>query len=144
MADPQGFLNHGRTLPERRPVPVRLRDWREVYEPFARALEWWFTFLRRCYWRIEVEGVENIPASGRAVIAPNHRGFMPLDAVMHLYTTLQERRRVIRFLIIPSLLQMPFLSNFLTKLGGVIANQDNASRLLAACRADASLLGSRW
>ncbi len=34
MADPQGFLNHGRTLPERRPVPVRLRDWREVYEPF--------------------------------------------------------------------------------------------------------------
>jgi glutamate synthase (NADPH/NADH) small chain len=34
MADPQGFLHHGRKLPERRPVPVRLRDWREVYEPF--------------------------------------------------------------------------------------------------------------
>lgn len=34
MADPQGFLNHReRKLPSRRPVPVRLRDWQEVYEP---------------------------------------------------------------------------------------------------------------
>ena len=34
MADPRGFLVHGRELPARRPVPVRLRDWREVYEHF--------------------------------------------------------------------------------------------------------------
>ena len=34
MADSTGFLKHGRELPTRRPVPVRLRDWREVYEPF--------------------------------------------------------------------------------------------------------------
>ena len=34
MADPRGFLVHGRELPTRRPVPVRLRDWREVYEHF--------------------------------------------------------------------------------------------------------------
>ena len=34
MADPRGFLLHGRELPSRRPVPVRLRDWREVYEDF--------------------------------------------------------------------------------------------------------------
>ena len=34
MGDPRGFLKHDRVLPERRPVPVRLRDWREVYEPF--------------------------------------------------------------------------------------------------------------
>jgi glutamate synthase (NADPH/NADH) small chain len=34
MADPRGFLLHGRQLPARRPVPVRLRDWREVYEAF--------------------------------------------------------------------------------------------------------------
>ncbi|GIF76282.1 glutamate synthase subunit beta [Asanoa siamensis] len=31
MPDPQGFLRHGRRLPERRPVPVRIQDWREVY-----------------------------------------------------------------------------------------------------------------
>jgi glutamate synthase (NADPH) small chain len=34
MADPKGFLNHGRHGPDRRPVAVRLRDWREVYEEF--------------------------------------------------------------------------------------------------------------
>ena len=33
MADPRGFLRHrDRELPARRPVPVRLMDWREVYE----------------------------------------------------------------------------------------------------------------
>ena len=34
MGKPTGFLEHGRELPQRRPVPVRLRDWREVYEEF--------------------------------------------------------------------------------------------------------------
>ena len=36
MGDPRGFLNHGRELPSRRPVDIRLQDWSEVYEPFAR------------------------------------------------------------------------------------------------------------
>jgi len=34
MGDVQGFLKHGRELPARRPVPVRIKDWKEVYEPF--------------------------------------------------------------------------------------------------------------
>ena len=34
MADIKGFLKHGRELPARRPVPVRIRDWKEVYEDF--------------------------------------------------------------------------------------------------------------
>jgi len=34
MGDVTGFLKYGRELPARRPVPVRLRDWKEVYEPF--------------------------------------------------------------------------------------------------------------
>lgn len=34
MADPRGFLKHDRELPSHRPVPVRLRDWKEVYEDF--------------------------------------------------------------------------------------------------------------
>jgi glutamate synthase (NADPH/NADH) small chain len=32
MADPRGFLNTGRETPKRRPVDVRIRDWKEVYE----------------------------------------------------------------------------------------------------------------
>jgi glutamate synthase (NADPH/NADH) small chain len=34
MADPTGFLKHSRELPQRRPVDIRIRDWREVYAPF--------------------------------------------------------------------------------------------------------------
>ncbi len=35
MADPTGFLKYThRELPQRRPVPLRLKDWKEVYEEF--------------------------------------------------------------------------------------------------------------
>ncbi len=34
MGDARGFLKHDRRLPSRRPVPVRLLDWHEVYEEF--------------------------------------------------------------------------------------------------------------
>ena len=35
MADIRGFLKHTeRVLPAHRPVPVRLKDWQEIYEPF--------------------------------------------------------------------------------------------------------------
>ena len=34
MGDVTGFMKFDRELPARRPVPVRLRDWKEVYEPF--------------------------------------------------------------------------------------------------------------
>ena len=34
MADIRGFLKHSRQTPPRRPVPVRLLDWNEVYEDF--------------------------------------------------------------------------------------------------------------
>ncbi len=37
MADPKGFLSTPRQTPRRRPVDLRLRDWREVYEPFPAA-----------------------------------------------------------------------------------------------------------
>ncbi|AIJ25534.1 glutamate synthase subunit beta [Amycolatopsis methanolica] len=35
MADPKGFLTTPRETPKTRPVPLRLLDWREVYEDFA-------------------------------------------------------------------------------------------------------------
>lgn len=98
---------------------------------YIRAWGAWFWFLRNVYWRIDHEGMENIPAQGRALFVSNHRGFMPLDAVMHLSLILTHRNRIPRFLIIHTLLRIPFLCNFLTKLGGVIANQENAARLFA-------------
>ena len=37
MADPTGFLKCDRALPTRRPVDIRIRDWKEVYEKFPAA-----------------------------------------------------------------------------------------------------------
>jgi|TARA_Y100000310_G_scaffold63205_2_gene58498 glutamate synthase (NADPH/NADH) small chain len=37
VGDIRGFIKHDRQVPERRSVPVRLRDWREVYEPFPES-----------------------------------------------------------------------------------------------------------
>jgi len=88
----------------------------------------WFGFLRNIYWRIDHEGMENIP-DGKALFVANHRGFMPLDAVMHLSLMFTHRQRVCRFLIIHSLLRTPGMCNFLTKLGGVVASQENATKL---------------
>ena len=34
MGEIGGFLKHGRATPTRRPVALRLKDWKEVYEPF--------------------------------------------------------------------------------------------------------------
>jgi len=121
-----------RSKPGARPESLRRSydDW-GLDLGYIRAWGAWFAFLRKVYWRIDFEGMEHIPEAGKALFVSNHRGFMPLDAVMHMSLVLRERGRVIRFLIIPCLLYFPFLSNFLTKLGGVIASQENAARLLA-------------
>ncbi|PXY27000.1 glutamate synthase subunit beta [Prauserella muralis] len=37
MADPKGFLTTPRETPKSRPVDIRIRDWREVYEDFERS-----------------------------------------------------------------------------------------------------------
>ncbi|HXI42065.1 MAG TPA: 1-acyl-sn-glycerol-3-phosphate acyltransferase [Bryobacteraceae bacterium] len=96
---------------------------------YIQAWGWWFAFLRKVYWRVDFEGMENIPPIGRALYVASHRGFMPLDGVIHLSLIHAHRQRTVRFLIIPSLLRIPFLCNFLTKVGGVVASQQNAARL---------------
>ena len=37
MGEPTGFIQWGRTSPKRRPRPVRVADWKEVYEPFPQS-----------------------------------------------------------------------------------------------------------
>jgi 1-acyl-sn-glycerol-3-phosphate acyltransferase len=89
-----------------------------------------FRFLSDFYWRIEDKGIEYIPAIGPAVLTGMHRGFMPLDGVMALHTVVKHTGRVPRFLTHPALLKFPFLANFMMKLGGVVACQESADRVL--------------
>jgi len=89
-----------------------------------------FKFLHDYYWRIEVKDLHHVPRSGRAVLVGVHRGFMPWDAVMALHLIVRNVGRYVRFLIHPGLIKFPFLFNFHTKLGGLIACQENADFVL--------------
>jgi 1-acyl-sn-glycerol-3-phosphate acyltransferase len=89
-----------------------------------------FRFLHDAYWRIEYEGLENVPSQGRAVLTGVHRGFMPWDGVMALHLIARELGRHPRFLIHPCLIKFPFLANYMTKLGGINACQENADWVL--------------
>lgn len=89
-----------------------------------------FTLVSDLYWRVERKGVEHIPAQGPALLVGVHRGFMPFDGVMALHTIFRSTGRIPRFLTHPALLKFPFLANFMTKLGGVVACQQSADRVL--------------
>ena len=89
-----------------------------------------FKFLHDYYWRVEVKDLHHVPREGRAVLVGVHRGFMPWDAVMALHLIVRNVGRYVRFLIHPGLIKFPFLFNFHTKLGGIIACQENADFVL--------------
>ncbi len=91
---------------------------------------WLFKFLSDYYWRIEVQGLDHVPREGPAVLVGMHRGFMPWDGVMVLHLLVQELERYPRFLTHPGLFKFPFISKFVTKLGGVVACQQSADRVL--------------
>jgi 1-acyl-sn-glycerol-3-phosphate acyltransferase/nucleoside-diphosphate-sugar epimerase len=100
---------------------------RDYIAAFGRTL---FHFLHRYYWRIEVRGLEHVPRSGRAMLVGVHRGFQPWDGVMALHTVVRGTGRHPRFLIHPTLAKFPFLSDYMTKLGGIIACQENGDWVL--------------
>jgi len=89
-----------------------------------------FKFLSDFYWRIELKGLEHVPREGRGVLVGMHRGFMPWDGVMAFHLLVRETGRYPRFLTHPALLKFPFLANFMIKLGGVVASQQSADRVL--------------
>lgn len=89
-----------------------------------------FRFLHDVYWRVEVEGIGHVPLRGRGVLVGMHRGFMPFDGVMALFAMVTRSNRIPRFLIHPSLTKFPFLADFMAKLGGIMACQENGDWVL--------------
>jgi 1-acyl-sn-glycerol-3-phosphate acyltransferase len=100
---------------------------RGYIDAFGRTL---FRFLSRRWWRIETRGLEHVPRQGRAVLAGVHRGFQPWDGVMALHTIATRVGRYPRFLIHPGLIKFPFLANYMTRLGGIVACRENAEWVL--------------
>ncbi len=64
------------------------------YRTFPRI----FLELMRKYFRVEVEGLENVPKKGAAIVVPNHSGFSGLDAMILSHILIHDRKRVPRVL----------------------------------------------
>lgn len=54
--------------------------------------------ILRKYFRLEVEGAENIPRRGGVIIAPNHSGYSGFDALILGHIVQQEAKRIPRIL----------------------------------------------
>jgi len=90
-------------------------------------------FLYRRYFRIQTEGIENVPSEGRAVVVGNHSGSIPIDGLM-LRAALRldhPSGRDLRWLAEDFLFYLPFAGVFMNRAGAVRACQENAERLLS-------------
>ena len=99
---------------------------------FWRNVKPFFQFLFDKYWRIELNGTENIPREGRALLVANHSGCLPWDGIMLRLAVANQGEdfRPIHFLVEDFVFHFPFLGPFINRVGGVRACQDNAARLL--------------
>ena len=110
------------------------------YDPFGFDLDYAvgaiapLLWLYKRYFRVEVHGVERVPAHGRVLLVANHSGQLPFDAAMIALSLLVERDppRVVRTLVERWVPTLPFYSTFLSRLGQVVGTPDNCRRLLAA------------
>lgn len=86
------------------------------------------------YWRVTPIGIENIPASGPALLVANHSGGLPWDAVMMKFGVLEDHpaHRHVRLLAADLAISVPVLSHLARKSGNTVAIEDDALRLLGS------------
>ena len=84
------------------------------------------------YFRVTTSGLENIPASGRVLIVPNHSGQLPMDGMLTGYAlaTNPHAPRAARAMIERFFPTVPWLGNILNGLGAVIGDPVNCVRML--------------
>jgi len=101
-------------------------------EEFLRVVLSLAQFLYQSYWRVEVGGIEHVPAQGRALLVSNHSGVLPFDGLMLALALYNETasQRLPRALADSWFPTLPFISTLLQKTGQVQAHPLNALRLL--------------
>jgi len=100
-------------------------EWTEALLPL-------FGVLYREYWRIETTGIENVPATGRAMLVANHAGVLPWDGTMIKTAVFMAhpQPRHVRALVASLFMGMPILSWFLRRTGQTVGHPDDTKRLL--------------
>jgi 1-acyl-sn-glycerol-3-phosphate acyltransferase len=91
-----------------------------------------YEFLYHYWFRVEVEGIEHVPAVGGALLVSNHGGAVPPDAAMITKAIKEEhaRPRPVHLTVEHFFKGYPGLSMLVAKLGGVPAHPANVHRLL--------------
>jgi len=122
-----------------------LRDQLPGIEPERRVSDWGrserveglvdrtlYQFLYHYWFRVEVEGVGNVPDQGGALLLANHAGALPPDGAMIAKAIREEHPhpRPVHLMTSSSLATSPALGMLLTKLGAVGAHPANLHRLL--------------
>jgi 1-acyl-sn-glycerol-3-phosphate acyltransferase len=90
------------------------------------------SFLYHYWFRVEAEGVENVPRQGGALLVANRAGQMPVDGAMIARALREEhpRDRPVHLALTRSFAHLPLLGMAVTKLGSVAAHPANLHRLL--------------
>ena len=104
------------------------RDFTEnAYLPLLRP-------LYRSWFRVDVRGIENIPASGGALIVANHSGTIALDSLMTQVAVHDEHpaHRCLRMLGADLVFRTPVVGAVARKSGATLAANPDAERLLAS------------
>lgn len=86
--------------------------------------------LYRYWFRVEWKGLDNLPSAGPALLVANHAGVLPFDAPLIMHGIEAEIGRAVYTLHHETLRATPFVGTALARNGGVVANPDNARRLL--------------
>jgi 1-acyl-sn-glycerol-3-phosphate acyltransferase len=123
-----------RTLRELIPAPEpgrELDDWGRSERVFS-LMEPVLNFYYRYWFRVEQEGVENVPAEGGALLVCNHSGALPPDAPMIMQAIRNEHPhpRPLYMLGEHWFKGYPGVGMLTNKLGLVAAHPANAERLL--------------
>ena len=82
------------------------------------------------WFRIEVRGLENIPADGAALVVSNHSGTVPVDGLMTMAMLHDRAGRALRPLGADLVFQLPFIGSAARKAGATLACTEDAERML--------------
>jgi len=122
----------GETAPVPAPDPEReVDDWGRS-ERLVSAFDPVLAFYYRYWFRVEHEGIENVPSRGGALLVSNHSGALPPDAPMIMMALRYDHPtpRPLYMLGEHWFKGYPGVSMLSNKLGLVPAHRENAQRLL--------------
>ncbi|MDR6212070.1 1-acyl-sn-glycerol-3-phosphate acyltransferase [Nocardioides zeae] len=82
------------------------------------------------WFRVEVRGIENLPATGGALVVSNHSGTVPVDGLMTMVAVHDHAGRFLRPLGADLVFRLPIVSTVARRGGTTLACNADAERLL--------------